>query len=248
MKTFRSLALASLLLPLLLACSPAADTASAPASSAADTAATATAAATASAPSTSPHAALQGNAPVAGTDYEVIQGGAPLAPADGRIEVVEIFSYTCVHCFRFQSLLGPWKAALPADVNFIYLPAAFGGPGDQLARAALAAQGMGAFDTTHEAVYSAIQEQGKLAGLETAQITAMYAALGVDAGQLASSMDSFGTTAQLARANQFALRSGITGTPTLIVAGKYRVIGNSFEDMLRITEHLIARERAALAG
>lgn len=241
MKTLRSLALASLLLPLLLACSPdsgPAANASAPTGDAAASAA----------PAASAPAAPQGQAPVAGTDYELIEGGAPLAPVAGKVEVVEIFSYTCAHCFRFQSMLGPWKAALPADVNFIYLPAAFGGPGDQLARAALAAQGMGVFDSTHEAVYSAIQEQGKLAGLETAQIAAMYAALGVDAAQLAQSMDSFGTTAQLARAHQFALRSRITGTPTLVVAGKYRVIGRSFEDMLRITEHLIARERAEAAG
>ena len=36
--------------------------------------------------------------------------------------------------------------------------------------------------------------------------------------------------------------------PTLVVDGKYRVLGRSYEDMLRITDALIARERAARGG
>ncbi|MCC4627258.1 thiol:disulfide interchange protein DsbA/DsbL, partial [Xanthomonas campestris pv. nigromaculans] len=39
----------------------------------------------------------------------------------------------------------------------------------------------------------------------------------------------------------------ITGTPSLIINGKYLVKGQSFPDMLRIADHLIARERATLA-
>ena len=38
--------------------------------------------------------------------------------------------------------------------------------------------------------------------------------------------------------------SGVEGTPTVIVDGKYRVLGKSYEDVLRITDALIAQERA----
>ncbi|MET0131256.1 MAG: thiol:disulfide interchange protein DsbA/DsbL, partial [Stenotrophomonas chelatiphaga] len=37
------------------------------------------------------------------------------------------------------------------------------------------------------------------------------------------------------------------GTPSLIINGKYLVKGKSFPDMLRIADHLIARERNAAA-
>ena len=43
------------------------------------------------------------------------------------------------------------------------------------------------------------------------------------------------------------IKSGANSTPTLIVNGKYKVTGNSFEDMLRIASQLVARERAAAA-
>jgi thiol:disulfide interchange protein DsbA len=40
----------------------------------------------------------------------------------------------------------------------------------------------------------------------------------------------------------------VEGTPTVIVDGKYRVTGKNDEDVLRITNQLIAQERAANAG
>lgn len=215
-----------------------------PAAPAAD-ATTAPAAAPAAAPAP---VAPQGPAPVEGEDYTTITGGVPFSPAAGKIEVVEIFGYTCPACFRFQAILAPWKSRLPADVNFIYMPAAFGGPGDEFARGFYASQTLGAFDKVHEPMYAAVHVERKLRGQSADDIAAVYGELGLDAAQVKTAMASFGVNAQVARARQFAQRSQITGTPSLIVHGKYLVKGKSFEDMLRVADHLIARERAALGG
>jgi len=40
------------------------------------------------------------------------------------------------------------------------------------------------------------------------------------------------------------VRSGVEGTPTLIINGRYRVMGRRLEDILVIADQLIARERA----
>lgn len=192
--------------------------------------------------------APQGPAPVEGEDYLTITGGVPFSPVPGKVEVVEIFGYTCPACFRFQAILAPWKARLPADVNFIYMPGAFGGPGDEFARGFYASQTLGVFDKVHEPMYAAVHVERKLRGQSADDIAAVYAGFGVDATQMKNAMASFGVNAQVARARQFAQRSQITGTPSLVVHGKYLVKGKSFEDMLRITDHLIARERAALGG
>jgi thiol:disulfide interchange protein DsbA len=58
-------------------------------------------------------------------------------------------------------------------------------------------------------------------------------------------MHSFATDAKVNRGKQFMVRSGVGGTPTIVVDGKYRVLGKSYPDMLRITNQLIAQERAA---
>src|SRR5690606_27669028 len=59
-----------------------------------------------------------GAAPVAGTDYVVIAGGTPFKAGSDKIEVVEVFGYTCPHCSTFEPLVSAWSARLPADVEF----------------------------------------------------------------------------------------------------------------------------------
>jgi thiol:disulfide interchange protein DsbA len=58
-------------------------------------------------------------------------------------------------------------------------------------------------------------------------------------------MNSFAIDSRLNRAKQFIQRSGVEGTPTLVVNGKYRITGRSPEDSLRIANQLLERERAA---
>ncbi|MDG2525957.1 thiol:disulfide interchange protein DsbA/DsbL [Stenotrophomonas sp. HITSZ_GD] len=190
-----------------------------------------------------------GPAPVEGTDYLVIEGGQPYQQAAGKIEVAEVFGYVCPACFRFQPLIGPWKAGLPSDVQFVYVPAMFGGTWDDYARAFYAAETLGVREKTHEALYNAIHVEQSLKGERgkdsVEDIAKFYAKYGVDPKQFADTMASFGVAAKTNRAKQFATRSKITGTPSLVVNGKYLVKGTSYQDMLRIADHLIARERAA---
>jgi len=200
------------------------------------------------APNTNPIVPPQGPAPVAGTDYLEIPGGQPFQPAAGKIEVAEAFGYTCPHCARFEPLVAAWKAKLPADVNFVAVAAPFGGYWIPYAKAYYTAEGMGLVGKTHEAMFRAVHIERTLPvqGVTDEQIGAFYAKYGADAKAFASTMSSFAVAGKLKRAEQFLVRSGVDGTPSIVVNGKYRVIGGKgFEDVLRITDHLIAKERAA---
>ncbi len=230
---------------------PAAPTAPANDTSASDTAASGEVAAASPAPAVTASQPT-GPAPVEGTDYLTIANGQPFQPAAGKIEVVEIFGYVCPACAAFQPLVGPWKAGLPSDVSFVYVPAMFGGTWDDYARAFYAAQTLGVQEKTHEALYSAIHAEQTLKGERgrdsVEDIAAFYAKHGVDAKQFTTTMSSFAVNAKTNAAKQFAARSNIQGTPSVIIDGKYLVKGKSFADMLRIADHLIARERASRAG
>ena len=190
-----------------------------------------------------------GAALVEGRDYVKIPNGQPFEPGDGKIEVVEIFGYVCPACANFQPLVSAWKSRLPADVRFTYVPALFGGTWDDYARAFYAAESMGLVDRTHEAMYQAIHIDRTLKGERgrdsVEDIAAFYGKYGVDPKQFASTMSSFAVNAKAARAKQFAMRSQISGTPSLVIDGKYLVKGTSYENMLQIADELIAMERAA---
>lgn len=195
---------------------------------------------------TAPVRAPEGPAPVAGTDYLVIENGQPFNQTAGQIEVAEVFAYSCGHCAAFEPLVKAWKARLPADVNFVAIPAVFH-ESDQFPRAFYASQAMGTLEQTHDATFAAMHLERRLRPNDSAEaLAAFYGGLGVDAARFSSTMQSFAVNANLGRARQFAVRSGVQATPTMVVAGKYRVIGGtSLEDILRITDHLVAMERAA---
>lgn len=192
-------------------------------------------------------AAAQPSAPVAGLDYVEIADGQPWQPLDGRIEVVEVFSYGCVHCFHFQKHVDAWRAKGPRDVRFSYLPAAFSA-GDNFARGFFVAQDQRIEARSHHALFSAVHETSLLprSGASIDAIAAFYATQGARSqARFAAAMASPATDEKLNAARAFATRSGVEGTPTLIINGRYRVMGRRMEDILAVADQLIERERAA---
>jgi thiol:disulfide interchange protein DsbA len=212
-------------------------------------AATATAPAAEPAPAASPDVPV-GPAAVAGIDYVEIAKPQPYAPADGRIEVAEVFSYTCPHCAHFEPMLLEWRARQPADVRFTPVAGFFGANPEPFARAFYAAESLGVRAKTHEAMFNALHIERTLNAQAATpqQIAAVYAKAGVDPAQFAAAMASPATTDAIRHANDFIQASGVDGTPSIVVAGKYRVTGRTMEELLRITTHLVAKERAARGG
>ena len=230
---------------------PAADTtasAPAPAETPADTAAPAEAAAPA-APAPVP-APGSPEAPRLGTDYEILATPQPTI-GQGKIEVAEVFSYMCIHCAHFQPSVNTWKQHMPADVRWEYVPAAFGGPWDEFARAYYAAEILGVQARTHDAAFKAIHVDRVIKTGSQDEIADLYAKWGVDRTKFLDTMKSFGVTAKLNRGKQFAQRTGVTATPTIIINGKYRVNvteDRGFAGMLSTVDFLLAQERAQAAA
>ena len=188
-----------------------------------------------------------GPAPVAGTDYVELANGQPYAPLNGQVEVVEVFGYTCPHCAQFEPLITAWKRKQPADVRVTPVPAAFGGYWETYARAFFAAETLGVLEKSHEQMFNAIHVARQL-GLDATpeQVGKFYEQYGVDAKTFANTMKSFGVETKLNRAKQFAARSQIEGTPSIVVNGKYlvNVDQRGYEHMFNTVEHLAAQARA----
>ncbi|MBN8799886.1 MAG: thiol:disulfide interchange protein DsbA/DsbL [Stenotrophomonas nitritireducens] len=186
-------------------------------------------------------------APVEGQDYEAIAEPGPFAPLAGKIEVVEVFGYPCIHCAHFEPLLEAWVAKLPADVRFTAVPAAFGGHWDAYARAFYAAEQTGVLKRSHADVFKALHERRSLPmqNVSPQELATFYAAYGVQPQRYTDALRSDQTEAKVKAARAFAMRVRVPGTPALIVNGKYLVKGRSFEDQLRIAGALVERERAA---
>ena len=201
-------------------------------------------------------AAAKAPPPVDGTDFVTIPNGQPFDTAPGKIEIVEFFGYVCPHCGALQPTVSAMKAKLPPDVHFVEIPAAFGGPWDNYAKAFYAAEAMGLLDKTHDAMFRAIHVDQTLKGergMDTPEeIAAFYKNYGADPGQFLSSMQSFAIAAKINRARQYMTEAFANGdqmgTPAFLVDGKYRVKGKTMDDMFRIINQLVVAERKKLAA
>lgn len=210
---------------------------------AASVAAASTAAVTTAAAVAAPKGMPAGAAPVEGTDYNVID--TPDLPRGDKIQVTEVFGYSCIHCSDLQPELSKWKKTLPNDVQFNYLPAAFGGIWDAFARAFYAAQAMGIQEKSHDNIFKAVFVDKRIT--KSDDIPSIYADYGVDPKVFASTMQSFAVSAKVAAAHEQAVRWGVDSTPTLIVDGKYRVQelrAAGPAGMFHTIEWLIARQRS----
>lgn len=194
----------------------------------------------------------QGPAPVVGTHYEQLPGGTPYQAVAGKIEVVEVFGYVCPACARFQPLVGAWKKKLPADVTFRYVPAPFGAQWTPYAKSFYVAEAMGLVEPSHDALLNAIHVTRTMPGEgdppDEQKIADFYASYGADPKQFLAQMNSFAINAKVNGGKQFMIRTGAGSTPTLVINGKYRIAnGQEYEEVLRVADHLIAQERAAMA-
>ncbi|APO95133.1 thiol:disulfide interchange protein DsbA/DsbL [Xanthomonas vesicatoria] len=187
--------------------------------------------------------------PVEGEDYTLIDGGQPYAPLAGKVEVVEVFGYTCPHCAHFEPTLEAWAAKQRSYVRFTPVPAAFGGFWDAFARAYFAADILGVAKRSHRAMFDAIHEKQSVPTQNVApeELAAFYADYGVPQQRFVDTFKSAEVDAKLKAAREFAQRSKLPGTPAIIVNGRYLIGARNYPDMLRVADYLIAREHASPA-
>lgn len=184
----------------------------------------------------------------AGTDYFTIQPAQPTSAPAGKVEVIEVFSYACIHCAHFQPMVDAWKKKLPANVEFVYLPAAWSEGWEIVARAFYAAEALGVLEKTHANFFNALHVQHvQLQNFD--DVAKWYAEnAGVDAAQFKQVANSFAVNAKIQKSKQMIPRYGVEGTPTLVVAGKYRITGQSaggLEKMFQVAEFLANQEAHA---
>ena len=184
----------------------------------------------------------------AGKQYVELSSPVPVSKP-GKIEVVELFWYGCPHCYHFEPTINPWIEKLPQDVNFVRIPAMFGGVWDIHGQLFITLETMQVEKQVHKAVFDAIQKDGKkLATPE--EMAEFLATQGIDSETFLKTYNSFGVKGQVANAKRLGMAYQISGVPTMIVNGKYRFdIGSSGgpEQALNVADQLIAKERAAAA-
>jgi thiol:disulfide interchange protein DsbA len=210
-------------------------------------------------------AALSASYWTQGTNYFLLQPAQPTSTGPGKVEVTEVFSYACPACNRFYPIVDKLKAALPANAELTFVPAAFNQAEDwpMFQRAFYTAQALGIDRKTHDAMFDAVWKTGELAVIEpgTERIkspapkiedaAAWYAkAAGINPQTFVSTANSFGVDTKTRQADQYIRSAQVDQTPTIIVNGKYRVtVGSAGGDdkVVELVLYLVTQEGGGAA-
>ena len=99
--------------------------------------------------------------------------------AQDKIEVLEFFSYACIHCSNVHPAAKQWAAKLPADVVFKRIPVVFDPRQEPTARLFYALEATGDLARLDDAVFAAIHVQ-KLHMMTDKAVLDWVAGQGVD--------------------------------------------------------------------
>lgn len=185
-----------------------------------------------------------------GVHYTRMIPTQPTVGGADKIEVAEIFMYSCPHCFDLESFLVKWAETKSPDVRFVRIPAIF----NQIAQLhaqlyyteeVLAANGkLKDQNAFRRLVFEEYHRRGNRLASE-GSIQRLFARAGVSEEDFQRTWGSFEVNQKMRVAADLGRRYNIMSVPAIVVNGKYRTGGaeaGSYPKLIEVIDELTARE------
>ncbi len=173
--------------------------------------------------------------PKNGVDYQTLSAPQPVQATGKKVEVIEFFAYHCPACNMLEPTFNQWvkKQGDNILVRRIHLP--FQGPADPEAHLFLTLEAMGKLEQYHARVFQAVHVQRQRL-MKDDQIIEWAVKNGLDRAKFMETWNSFGVTTKLRRLQQVSSAYKVTGTPTIIIDGKYVVSPGQIQEANKIQD------------
>ncbi|MBT8136138.1 MAG: DsbA family protein [Gammaproteobacteria bacterium] len=185
---------------------------------------------------------------VAGRHYRVLTPAQPTSSSPDKVEVAEVFMYSCPHCMSFEPFIQNYLAEKPAYVSFVRIPASFNKMARVHSKAYYAAETLGVLEDVHADFFTEFHNKRNRLDSEEEIIT-FFARHGVDKDAATKAFGSFAVDTKLRQADNLGRRYGIDSVPALVINGKYVTSGSmtgSISKLREVVDYLTAKEAAAL--
>ena len=179
-----------------------------------------------------------------GRHYNTLGLAERIVAEDNKVEVLEVFAYSCNHCFNFEPYLDQFDDSKADYIDVVKMPVIFNDAYKMHARIYYTAESLGNLDVMHTEVYRAIHLDRKML-MEEDEIFALFEKHGVTEEEFQSRFRSFTVESKINRAQRLTRKYKIRSTPSMIINGKYMANGpatRTFEDMIAVSKELAERE------
>ena len=184
---------------------------------------------------------------VEGRHYQILDNPT-VTRNPSKVEVVEVFWFGCNHCYSLESYIQPWKRKLPNDVDFWKSHITWNAQAETHARLFYSAKALGIEEKAIPAAFTAIWREGRNL-LGNSEVEYFFKGFGIEKERYLSVSNSFGVNNAVKQANNRMRQWTVTGVPTIIVNGKYKVSGTreiGTSKLLDVVDFLIEKERRFL--
>jgi thiol:disulfide interchange protein DsbA len=181
---------------------------------------------------------------VEGEHYTLLEN--PRRVRTDKIEVMEFFSYGCIHCYNFDPELSNWVESKGDEVNFIRTPAVSSDLWRLLGRNYYTMEKLGIVDKYHMPFFREVHDvKRNFSSLK--RLSDYYDGKGTTGEEYERVFNSPEVARKIDVADQMARRLLVVSVPTIIVHGKYMVnitrnVGIS--RMLEVMDYLVDKELA----
>ncbi len=151
--------------------------------------------------------------------YKAVKTPFKVSTGD-KIEVAELFWFSCGHCFALEPAVNKWKASKPDNAEFVKVPAVFGKRGEFHAKAFYTMKALDAPEQAYEDFFKKIHVERKRIN-DLGALVSLLANYEKTEEQVTSAFNSFLVDNQVRTAAKISRQSGATGVPTIVVDGKY---------------------------
>jgi thiol:disulfide interchange protein DsbA len=185
-----------------------------------------------------------------GEHYTRFPSTAGLWGSADKIEVAEIFMYSCPHCFDLEAFINTWAENKDPNIRFVRIPAVF----NQLAalhaqlyytEVFLAQAGkLTDQDAFRNMVFEEYHRRSNRLTSETA-IQRLFARAGISEDDFNRTWNSFEVDQALRRAREMAINYGVASVPMIVVNGKYTTDAGhagSYPKLIEVIDELTVRE------
>lgn len=162
-----------------------------------------------------------------------------------KIEVLEFFSYTCIHCANVNSDAKRWAAKQGQDVVFKKVPVVFDRRQEPTARLYYTLELTGDLARLDTAAFDAIHQQ-KQHMMSDDAVKSWVSKQGVDMKKFEAAYNSFGVNTKVQQAVTLQKTYNVSGTPSFFVNGQYRVENqhvDSYDKLFKVIDDLVAKSR-----
>ena len=161
-----------------------------------------------------------------------------------KVEVLEVFAYSCNHCFNFESNLEAFEKNKASYIDFVRMPVIYSEAYKTHARIYYTAESLGKLDVIHLEVFKAIHLDRKRL-MNEKEIYKLFEKHGISKNQFENRFRSFTVESKLNRAERLTKKYKIRSTTTVVINGKFAANGpaiRTLEEMLLVTKELAQRE------